>query len=114
VGVIRLNVCTEAEVRSAYDDFAKTLRIASARFQGAIVARTVKARRELMIGVRWDPVFGPVVGRGEYVEALPDAQLFLPTSSYADVERAMQGLRIRPPRAFRRAQRSRQGNRPSA
>ena len=98
-GVVRLNVRTEAEVRSAYDDFDKTLRIAGARYQGAIVARMVKARRELMIGAHWDPVFGPVVvvgDGGKYVEALPDAQVLLPPFSYADVERALQRLRIWP------------------
>jgi acyl-CoA synthetase (NDP forming) len=98
-GVVRLNLRTEEEVRSAYDDFDKTLRIAGARYEGAIVARMVKARRELMVGGHWDAVFGPVVmvgDGGKYVEALPDAQILLPPFSYLDVERALQRLRIWP------------------
>lgn len=98
-GVVRLNIRTEDEVRSAYDDFDKTLRIAGARFDGAIVAKMVKARRELMIGAHWDPVFGPVVlvgDGGKYVEALPDVQVLLPPFNYVDAERALQRLRIAP------------------
>jgi acyl-CoA synthetase (NDP forming) len=97
--VVRLNIRTEDEVRAAYDDFDKTLRIAGARFDGAIVAKMVKARRELMVGAHWDPVFGPVVLVGEggkYVEALPDVQVLLPPFNYVDAERALQRLRIWP------------------
>jgi acyl-CoA synthetase (NDP forming) len=98
-GLVRLNVRTGDEVRSAYDDFDKTLRIAGAKFDGVILASMVKGRRELMVGGHWDPVFGPVVvvgDGGKYVEAMPDVQLLIPPFSYPEVERALSRLRIWP------------------
>jgi acyl-CoA synthetase (NDP forming) len=96
-GLVKLNVRTPEEVRQAYDDFDKTVRIAGARFDGVIVARMVKGLRELMIGAHRDPVFGPVVvigDGGKYVEAMPDVQLLLPPFTADDVMRALSRLRI--------------------
>ena len=59
----------------------------------------VRGRRELMIGARHDPVFGPVVlvgDGGKYVEAMPDVQLLLPPFDGAQIERALRRLRIAP------------------
>ncbi len=56
---------------------------------GVIVAELVRGRRELMIGARLDPVFGPVVlvgDGGKYVEAMPDAQVLLPPFDAPRVE----------------------------
>jgi len=98
-GLVRLGLTSAEEVRRAYDDFDKTLRIAGARFEGAIVARMVKGLRELMIGAHLDPVFGPVVvigDGGKYVEAMPDVQVLLPPLTGDDVLRALSRLRIAP------------------
>jgi acetate---CoA ligase (ADP-forming) len=56
-------------------------------------------RLELMIGACIDPVFGPVVlvgDGGKYVEAMPDVQLLIATSTTAEVKAALQRLRIAP------------------
>jgi len=98
-GLVRLGLTTAEQVRSAYGDFDKTLRIAGARFEGLIVARLVKGLRELMIGAHLDPVFGPVVvvgDGGKYVEAMPDVQVLLAPFTPDDVFRALQRLRIAP------------------
>jgi len=98
-GLVKLNVRTEEEVRSAYDDFDKTLRIAGAPFDGAIVAEMVRGQRELMIGAHVDPVFGPVVvvgDGGKYVEAMPDLRLLLPPFDELDVVQALSQLRNAP------------------
>jgi acyl-CoA synthetase (NDP forming) len=98
-GLVKLNVVSADQVRSAYGDFDKTLRIAGARFEGLIVARMVKGLRELMIGAHLDPVFGPVVvvgDGGKYVEALPDVQVLLAPFTPDDVFRALARLRIAP------------------
>ncbi|WP_088279891.1 acetate--CoA ligase family protein [Ideonella sp. A 288] len=66
---------------------------------GLLVAERVRGRRELMIGARLDPVFGPVVLVGDgglYVEALPDTQVLLPPFDAARVELALRRLRIAP------------------
>ena len=98
-GLVKLNIATAEAVRSAYGDFDRTLRLAQAPFDGVIVAEMVRGRRELMIGARIDPVFGPVVvvgDGGKYVEAMPDTRLLLPPFSAADVERALGRLRFAP------------------
>jgi acyl-CoA synthetase (NDP forming) len=99
MGLVKLNVRTPEEVRLAYGDFDRTLRLAGARVDGVIVARMVRGQRELMIGAHRDPVFGPVVvvgDGGKYVEALPDVQLLLPPFTADDVLRALSRLRIAP------------------
>ena len=98
-GLVKLGLTDVEQVRSAYDDLDKTLRIAGARFEGAIVARMVKGLRELMIGAHLDPVFGAVVvvgDGGKYVEAMPDVQVLLPPFTGDDVLRALSRLRIAP------------------
>jgi acetate---CoA ligase (ADP-forming) len=59
----------------------------------------VRGQRELMIGARLDPVFGPVVlvgDGGKYVEAMPDVQVLLAPFDAAQVERALRRLRFAP------------------
>jgi len=98
-GLVKVGLRTEDAVRTAYDDFDKTLRIAGASFDGAIVAEQVRGQRELMLGAHIDPVFGPVVvvgDGGKYVEALPDLRLLLPPFDALDVGLALGRLRVAP------------------
>jgi len=91
LGIVRLNVTTEDDVRSAFEE----VRAAN----GAIVARMVQGRRELLLGLHQDPRFGPVVlvgDGGRYVEALPDVRVLFPPFSAADVIAALGQLRIAP------------------
>jgi acyl-CoA synthetase (NDP forming) len=98
-GLVRLAVETPAQLEACWGDFDRTLRLAQAPFDGVIVAERVRGRRELMIGARLDPVFGPVVlvgDGGKYVEAMPDVQLLLLPFGAEDVARAFARLRIAP------------------
>lgn len=70
-----------------------------ARFDGVIVAKRARGGRELALGARLDPVFGPAVLVGDggiYLEALKDFRLLLPPFSEADVLRKLGELRIAP------------------
>lgn len=99
LGLVRLGLVTESEVRAAFAAMEEALRRHGHAFDGVIVAAMAKGRRELMIGAHVDPVFGPVVvigDGGKYVEALPDSQLLLPPFDAADVVRALGRLRIAP------------------
>jgi len=99
VGVVRLNLRTEQDVRNAFADIERRLREHGARFDGVLVQRMVAGRRELMVGARIDPVFGPVVvvgDGGKYVEAMPDIELLLPPFDAEAVRRALLRLRIAP------------------
>jgi acyl-CoA synthetase (NDP forming) len=58
-----------------------------ARFEGVIVARRARGGRELALGARVDPAFGPLVLVGDgglYLEALKDFRLLVPP--FADDE----------------------------
>jgi acyl-CoA synthetase (NDP forming) len=99
LGLVKLNLRTPDEVRSAYADIERRLRDQKLRSDGVIVAKMQPGRRELLIGARIDPVFGPVVvvgDGGKYVEAMPDVQLLLPPFDVQDVKRALSRLRIAP------------------
>jgi acetate---CoA ligase (ADP-forming) len=70
-----------------------------ARFEGVIVARRAARGRELALGARLDPQFGPVVLVGDggvYLEALKDFRLLLPPFGEAEVLEKLRALRIAP------------------
>jgi len=95
-GLVRLGLDNEDAIREAFRAMETAIEKAKARFDGVIVARMVKGRREMMIGAHRDPFFGPVIAVGDggkYVEAMPDVALLLPPFSKDDVIEALQGLR---------------------
>ncbi len=98
-GLVALGVASaDAAARVFESQWAKLAELGAAR-DGVIVAAMRKGRRELMVGARVDPVFGPVVivgDGGKYVEALKDFAVLVPPFDAADVERALRGLRIAP------------------
>jgi acyl-CoA synthetase (NDP forming) len=99
LGLVRLNLRTEQDMRGAFVDIERRLREHGSRFDGVLVQKMVAGRRELMIGARIDPVFGPVVvvgDGGKYVEAMPDIELLLPPFDAGVVRRALSRLRIAP------------------
>src|SRR6185436_17590414 len=65
LGLVRLGLAEAQAVRAAYRDVESALHAQGARFDGAIVAKMARGRREMMIGARMDPVFGPVVVVGD-------------------------------------------------
>lgn len=90
-GLVRLDLRDERAVRAAFADVAAD--------RGALVARMARGVRELMIGARVDPVFGPVVVVGDGgadVEAIPDSRVLLWPFDEADVVAALARLRVAP------------------
>jgi acyl-CoA synthetase (NDP forming) len=99
LGLVRLGLSDKAEVRAAFKEIKKNLEKRGYAFDGAIVARMAKSRRELMLGARHDPVFGALVivgDGGKYVEAMPDARVLLWPFDEEVVLRALTRLRIAP------------------
>jgi acyl-CoA synthetase (NDP forming) len=99
LGLVRLGLQDAGQVRAAFAQVQQALSANGAHFDGAIVAKMAHGRREMMIGARVDPVFGPVVvvgDGGKYVEALPDVHLLIPPFTAAEVRQALQRLRIAP------------------
>ncbi len=99
LGLVRLGIERQVEVRTAFSEIEAALGKQQLRFDGVIVAKMARGRREFMIGARIDPVFGPVVlvgDGGKYVEALPDVQVLLAPFSATEVTAAIGRLRIAP------------------
>ena len=70
-----------------------------ARFEGVIVARRARGGRELALGARLDPDFGPIVMVGDggiYLEALKDYRLLLVPCSEEEVLGKLAELRVAP------------------
>ena len=98
-GLVFLNVSEEARALQCFSAIKNKLNELSAKDDGTIVAKMIKPQRELTIGGRIDPQFGPVVmvgDGGKYVEALKDFALLLAPFTTDDVLHALDGLRIAP------------------
>ena len=99
LGLVRLGVRGAKQARAAFCELGETLARQHLANDGVIMAQMVQGRRELMLGARLDPVFGPVVlvgDGGKYVEAMPDARVLVWPFGEADVLRALSRLRIAP------------------
>ena len=95
-GLVSLNPADPAaEFRRQRDKVASL----GKKLEGVIVARLASRGRELALGARLDPQFGPVVLVGDggiYLEALKDFRLLLPPFSEDDVARKLAELRMAP------------------
>jgi hypothetical protein len=94
-GLVRIGVASEEEAARAFGEFKPRL----PADDGVLVARMAAGRRELALGARRDPVFGPVVMIGDggiYLEALKDFRLLLPPFTEQEVLDALAALRIAP------------------
>ncbi|HVC10467.1 MAG TPA: acetate--CoA ligase family protein [Burkholderiales bacterium] len=109
LGLVALDIDDASAAAAQFGRQSKRLAERGARFEGVVVARMAKGRRELALGARVDPLFGPVVLVGDggiYLEALKDFQLLLAPFSEDDVLGALGRLRIAPLLAGVRGQRA--------
>jgi acetate---CoA ligase (ADP-forming) len=98
-GLVMLGVGSEAAAARAFHAISERLRQLEISADGILVAPMIKGRRELMLGARIDPTFGPVVlvgDGGKYVEALGDFTVLLPPFGVDDVRDALMSLRVAP------------------
>jgi len=94
-GLVRLGITDEDAAARLYNEFKPRLPAGD----GVLVAREASGRRELALGARLDPLFGPLVMIGDggiYLEALKDFRLLLPPFTTQDVLDALASLRIAP------------------
>ncbi len=99
LGLVRLGVRNADEARAAFLALGAILERNGLANDGVIIARMSQGRRELMLGGRLDPVFGPVVlvgDGGKYVEAMPDARVLVWPFGEEEVLHALGRLRIAP------------------
>jgi acyl-CoA synthetase (NDP forming) len=98
-GLVFLGVNGEAELRAAFENCRLGVHKLGVAWEGVIVARMERGRREFAIGGKIDPVFGPVImvsDGGKYIEAMPDFRLLVPPFDAAEVRAALQRLRVAP------------------
>ena len=84
--------------RSGYDAMMARVRERepNARLEGALVARMIEGGVETVIGIKRDPVFGPVVMfglGGVYVEVLKDVTLRLAPVDHATAQEMIRGIK---------------------
>lgn len=98
-GLVSVNVRSADDAARIFDAQWKKMGEMGAARDGVIVAAMRRAQRELMIGARIDPDFGPVVvigDGGKYVEAFKDFALLVTPFDADEVKEALRGLRIAP------------------
>jgi acyl-CoA synthetase (NDP forming) len=99
MGLVCLNVASEAAARQAWRNIIAAAGRQGVALDGLIVAKMAPGRREMIVGAHRDPTFGPVLtvgDGGKYVEQLPDLQVVMTNATRAEIQRAIQRLRIAP------------------
>ena len=98
-GLVFLDVDSEVQLEKAWTTCEARVKAMNVPFEGVIVAKRVRGRREFALGVKQDSAFGTVVmvsDGGKYVEALRDFAVLLHPFSEDDVLVALKKLRIAP------------------
>ncbi len=99
LGLVALNITDVEQAVRVFDSHMAKLTALSVKKAAVIVAAMSRGKHELMVGARFDPVFGPVVlvgAGGKYVEAMKDYAVLLPPFNQEQVEAALRGLRLAP------------------
>ena len=97
-GAVRLDLAAEAEVREAFEAIDALLVEAGeeARAEGVLVQEMLEGGRETIVGMTWEPRFGPIVMvglGGVYVEVLKDVAFRVQPVSRQDAQEMIRSLR---------------------
>lgn len=96
LGGVRLGLRTESEVRAAADDLLEIAKGHGAPDGRLLIQQMAHPGTELIIGIKSDPAFGPVVVAGiggVLVEVLGDSQVAAAPADHNSVRRLLLGLR---------------------
>ena len=99
LGLVRLHLHSAQDLCEAYEDLLRSAAVAGVKLDGMLIAQQIKARREVMIGARHDPVFGTVLLAGDgglYVEAMPDVVVMIAPFHESAILDKLRRLRIAP------------------
>jgi acetate---CoA ligase (ADP-forming) len=99
-GGVRLQIADEAALKDAYEDLLRLFRekTPAGRLEGILVQKQVQGV-ELLLGLKHDPQFGPVVvaaAGGIYTEILKDAAQALAPVTAAEARKMLAALKIYP------------------
>ena len=97
IGAVALDLGTESQVRAAYRDIwdRSVAAVGEHALSGVLVAPMVAGGVEVIVGMRRDPVFGPVIMcglGGTMVEVFQDVSVRIPPIDLADAHAMLRGL----------------------
>jgi len=96
--LVKVGLLDESAVRSAAEQMLGTAMAMGVTDRRLVVQSLVSSSTELLLGMRRDPIFGPVIALGiggVLTELAADVQVRLPPLTALDVEAMMAGLRYR-------------------
>jgi acetyl-CoA synthetase (ADP-forming) len=101
VGAVKLGLADDAAVRAAWRAATAAVRagLPGVAIDGCVVQEMVRGDAELIVGIRRDPIYGPVVlvgFGGVLVEVLEDIQLALAPMSVEQAKALLRRLRLWP------------------
>jgi len=101
VGGVALNLADDGALAAAYDQMiaAVSRHVPNARIWGVLVQQMAPSGKEVILGAKRDPQFGPIIMfglGGIYVEALHDVTLRLPPISELSAENMIKAIRSYP------------------
>jgi acyl-CoA synthetase (NDP forming) len=99
LGLVVLNIQTAGDALSAFRAMRTRMDELGLSQEPVLAAQMLRGRRELALGARLDPTFGPVImvgDGGKYVEALCDLDFLLPPFDADAVRESLNRLRIAP------------------
>lgn len=99
LGVVELGIDSAQGAVDAYRRISAKLEGQTEAWEGILVSRMIRGRRELVLGAHRDPVFGPILmvgDGGRYLEAMPDVRVLIAPVRREDVREALASLRIAP------------------
>lgn len=101
VGALAVNINNDFELRQAYRRVVNNIDkyMPEAEFKGVSVQKMVTNAYEVIIGMNWDPQFGPLIMfglGGIYVEVLQDVTFRLAPLSLNDVKEMITGINSYP------------------
>lgn len=99
VSGVRIGVGNSKELRSHYEDMISEVfhRVPQATIKGVMIQRMVTEGRELILGAKRDPQFGPVVifgWGGVYTELLKDFSCGIPPMTLQEAERMISCTKV--------------------
>lgn len=95
IGAVRLNVKPE-EVKEAYSEIVQNAVKANVEYEGVLIQQMAKQGIEVIVGIKQDPTFGPVIlfGLGGiYAEAIRDVSIRVCPITEKDAREMVTGLR---------------------
>jgi len=99
VNGVRIGIRDSRELKFHYDDMMKEVlnKAPNTKVEGVVVQRMVTEGKELILGAKQDPHFGPVVvfgWGGVYTELLKDFSCGVPPLTSEDVERMISSTKV--------------------